>query len=216
MLHADTAFDPTPELTHLLDAQAEAQRFAEYTASWHVSNSDPYENDLLQRLHRSNFDLWHLEDRARDTDATDAVIAEVKRAIDQTNQRRNDLVEQVDNTLMSALTAAGLPNPNSPLHSETPGMILDRLSILSLKIFHTEEEMQRQDASEEHKERNRQRLIILREQSSALTGCLADLWQQVVLGERRFQLYRQMKMYNDPTLNPVLYAAAERNRMSRP
>lgn len=215
MLHADTAFDPTPEPTPLLDAQTEALRIAEHTASWHVSDSVVSEGDFILRLHRSNFDLWHLEDRARDTDATDAVIAEVKRAIDKTNQRRNDLVEQLDNTLMSALTASGLPNPKSPLHSETPGMILDRLSILSLKIFHTEEETQRQGASEEHRERNRQRLFILQEQSSALTGCLAELWQQVVRGERRFQLYRQMKMYNDPTLNPVLYAATERNRMPR-
>lgn len=215
MLHADTAFNPTPEPTHLLDAQAETLRFEKFTASWHICNAEVSEDDLLLRLHRSNFDLWHLEDRARDTDATDAVIAEVKRAIDKTNQRRNDLVEKIDHALMAALTVAGLPNLQSPLHSETPGMILDRLSILSLKIFHTEEEAQRQDASEEHRERNRQRLSILQEQSSALTGCLADLWQQVVHGKRRFQLYRQMKMYNDPTLNPVLYAAAERNRMPR-
>lgn len=215
MLHADTAFDSTPEPTHLLDAQTEALRFVEHTASWHVSDSDLSEGDFVLCLHRSNFDLWHLEDRARDTGATDAVIAEVKRAIDKTNQRRNDLVEQIDNALMAALTAAGLPNPLSPLHSETPGMILDRLSILSLKIFHTEEETKRQDASEEHRERNRQRLSILQKQSSDLTGCLTELWQQVMRGERRFQLYRQMKMYNDPTLNPVLYAAAERNRMLR-
>ncbi|MEZ2346360.1 DUF4254 domain-containing protein [Terriglobus sp. RCC_193] len=213
MLHADTAYDPTPEPTHLLDAQAETLRFAEHTARWHVSDSAVSESDLSLRLHRSNFDLWHLEDRARDTSATDAVIANVKRAIDQTNQRRNDLVEEVDNALMTALIAAGLPNPQSPLHSETPGMILDRLSILSLKIFHTAEETERQDASEEHRARSRQRLSILKEQRAALTGCLADLWQQVVRGERRFQLYRQMKMYNDPTLNPVLYAAAKRNSM---
>ena len=215
MLHANSTFDPTPEMTHLLDAHAEMLRFAKHTASWHVVNSEVSDVDLFLRLHRSNFDLWHLEDRARDTGATDAVIAQVKREIDQTNQRRNDLVEKVDCALMSALATVSLPNPESPLHSETPGMILDRLSILSLKIFHTEEETHRQDATEEHRERNRQRLSILQEQSSALSGCLAELWQQVVHGERRFQLYRQMKMYNDPTLNPVLYAAAERSRMPR-
>ena len=215
MLHADTAFDSTPEPTHLLDAQAETLRFAEHTALWHIAEQDVSEDDLLLRLHRSNFELWHLEDESRDTEATDAVIAKVKRSIDKTNQRRNDLVEKVDDALMVALATAGLPNLQSPLHSETPGMILDRLSILSLKIFHTNEETQRKDASELHRERNHQRLIILQEQSSALTGCLAELWQQVVRGERRFQLYRQMKMYNDPTLNPVLYAATGRNRMPR-
>ena len=93
MLHADTAFDPTPEPTHLLDAQAETLRFAEHTALWHLAEQDVLEDDLLLRLHRSNFELWHLEDEARDTEATDAVIAKVKRSIDKTNQRRNDLVE---------------------------------------------------------------------------------------------------------------------------
>lgn len=213
MLHADSASDCKQTLPSLLDAHAEAARFAEFTGHWHISETEIAEDDLRLQLHRSNYNLWHLEDRARDTHATDAVIAEVKRAIDHTNQRRNDLVEKVDDALMAALVTAGLPDLAAPLHSETPGMILDRLSILSLKVFHTAEETERADASETHRERNRQRLDVLRDQSNALVECLTALWQETVRGERRFQLYRQMKMYNDPTLNPVLYAAAGRSRM---
>ncbi|MEK6397320.1 MAG: DUF4254 domain-containing protein [Terriglobus sp.] len=197
----------------MLNAHAEASRFADCTAQWHVSDTEFDPADLLLKLHRSNYDLWHLEDRARDPNASDTVIADVKRAIDRVNQQRNDLVEKVDDALMAALSDASLPNPTAPLHSETPGMILDRLSILSLKQYHTAEEAGRTDVAEAHRERNRQRLTVLQEQSHALVECLHVLWQEIVCGERRFQLYRQMKMYNDPTLNPVLYAAAERSRM---
>ncbi len=96
-------------------------------------------------------------------------------------------------------------NPLAPLHSETPGLIVDRMSILSLKIYHTGEEARRETATEAHRRRNQDRLAVLEEQRSDLAGCLDVLWRQIVAGERRFKLYRQMKMYNDPELNPVLY-----------
>ena len=213
MLHADPTSDCKQTLPSLLEAHVEAARFADVTALWHVSDTAVAADDLRLQLHRSNYDLWHLEDRARDPHATDTVIADLKRAIDRTNQRRNDLVEKVDDALINALRHADLPNAEAALHSETPGMILDRLSILSLKVFHTTEEVERADATEAHRERNQQRLAVLRDQSNALVECLAVLWQEILRGERRFQLYRQMKMYNDPTLNPVLYAAADRSRM---
>lgn len=209
MLHAEPK--PTDDLNRLLQAHAQVQRFDEATKAWHENDTGAHE--LLLRLHRANFDLWHLEDRARDTQATDAVIASVKRSIDRTNQHRNDLVEQVDAMLMAELCAHGLPNPDAALHSETPGMMLDRLSILSLKRFHTEEQVDRADASAQHRERAAERLRILQAQSDALTGCLQHLWQEVIHGTRRFALYRQMKMYNDPTLNPVLYGAQTRRRL---
>ena len=91
------------------------------------------------------------------------------------------------------------------LHSETPGLIIDRLSILALKIYHTDEEVHRPTASDEHHHRNEDRLAILIQQRADLAQCLDDLWSQVLAGQRRFRLYRQMKMYNDPDLNPVLY-----------
>ena len=159
---------------------------------------------IILAQHRANFDLWHREDEARDPDAPDARIAAVKRAIDQLNQRRNDLVESLDTILFSHLS----PAPEAPLHSETPGMIVDRLSILSLKVFHSREEAARLTATDAHRERNRHRLAILLTQRSDLSLCLDALHAELIRGTRRFQLYRQMKMYNDPDLNPVLYRRA--------
>jgi hypothetical protein len=156
--------------------------------------------DLILHQHRANFDLWHREDEARDPHATDAAIVDAKRAIDRLNQLRNDLVEHIDERLLSRLPAAG---PGVPLHSETPGLIIDRLSILSLKLFHTEQQLHRSTPS--HRERNRARLLVLTRQRDDLAQCLDLLWADLLAGRRRFQLYRQLKMYNDPTLNPVLY-----------
>ena len=162
--------------------------------------------NTVAHQHRANFDLWHIEDEARAPGATDTELATVKRRVDATNQRRNDLAEQLDRALLGWLEAQGLPNPAAPLHSESPGLIVDRLSILSLKIYHTREEAERQDAPAGHAERNRQRLAILEEQRSDLAGCLDVLWRQALAGTRRFKLYRQLKMYNDPSLNPAIYS----------
>jgi hypothetical protein len=151
--------------------------------------------ELALAHHRANFDLWHEEDKVREPGAKDAAIARVKRSIDALNQKRNDLVEALDRTL---LVAAGAQNPAAPLHSESPGLILDRLSVLALKLYHTAEEAHRTTASEA-------RLDLLREQRADLAACLDELWQQTLAGRRRFKLYRQLKMYNDPDLNPAVY-----------
>jgi hypothetical protein len=160
--------------------------------------ASPFEQLVLQQ-HRANFDLWHCEDEARDPDASDATIVAIKRSIDKLNQRRNDLVEQID----LALIEAARLNPEAPLHSETPGLIIDRLSILSLKLFHTEEQLHR--STPEHRALNHTRLLLLHDQRTDLAACLAQLWSEVLSGTRKFKLYRQLKMYNDPSLNPVLY-----------
>lgn len=153
--------------------------------------------------HRANYDLWHEEDKAREPDAADDRIAAVKHAIDVLNQSRNDLVEAMDRLL---LAEAGAQNCDAPLHSETPGLMVDRLSILALKIYHTAEESRRDSATEEHRQKNRDRLTLLQEQRGDLAVCLNAVWKDVLAGKRRFKLYRQMKMYNDPELNPVVYA----------
>jgi hypothetical protein len=160
---------------------------------------------LVAQQHKTNFDLWHIEDEARTPGASDAEIADVKRRIDRTNQTRNDLVEELDSTIQNWLEGRGLPNPAAPLHSESPGLIIDRLSILALKIYHTREEVERQDAPAGHAERNRKRLGILEEQRADLAGCLDALWQETLKGTRRFKVCRPMKMYNDPALNPAIY-----------
>jgi hypothetical protein len=156
---------------------------------------------LAMAQHRANFELWHEEDKARAPGVPDAEIVRVKRAIDRLNQRRNDLVERMDGWLMERLQQ----NEGAPLHSETPGLMIDRLSILSLKIYHTEEEARRASATEEHRAKNVARLALLEEQREDLAGCLDSLWTQVLEGSRRFKLYRQLKMYNDPALNPAVY-----------
>jgi hypothetical protein len=183
------------------------------THSWHVSQGPPQNQSdswlaLVARQHRANFDLCHIEDEARTPGATDSKLADVKRRIDSTNQLRNDLSEQLDRTLLEWLAPQKLPHEKSPLHSESPGLMIDRLSILALKIYHTHEEAERPDASPEHTERNHARLAILGEQRTDLARCLDILWRETLAGSRRFKLYRQLKMYNDPALNPAIYRNA--------
>ena len=203
----------------LPDAQSLVRLHDEANARWHraeaagdeASPTGSIEANLLAQ-HRANFDLWHEEDEARDPLAPDARIAEVKRAIDRYNQMRNDLVEAIDALLVERLRQA----EDAPLHSETPGMIVDRLSIMALKIYHTREETLRASASEEHRAKNRRRLATLEEQRSDLAGCLDALLLAIRRGEKRFKIYRQMKMYNDPELNPVVYrGVAETHGSSR-
>ncbi len=191
----------------MIDAKEIVRLQEEATRRWHEPAEMPKLADELDQLvveqHRANFDLWHEEDQARDPEATPEKIVAIKRAIDRLNQRRNDLMERIDRKL---LTEAGEQRAEAPVHSETPGMMIDRLSILELKRFHTAEEVARA-ADKEHVQRNQERLAVLKEQREDLRGALDALWADVMSGRRRFKLYRQMKMYNDPALNPVLYRA---------
>ena len=181
------------------------------TTAWHRGSS-PADGSVpdawlqaVSQQHRANFDLWHIEDEARTPGATDADIAAVKRNIDRTNQLRNDLAEELDCVLLRWLEPQHLPNAKAPLNSESPGLMIDRLSILALKIYHTREETARAGTEHGHAERNLKRLAILEAQRNDLAGCLDQLWRDTVAGTRQFKLYRQLKMYNDPSLNPAVY-----------
>jgi hypothetical protein len=194
----------------MLSADSITRLHDQLTARWHADpDADPAQTDpflaLVARQHRANFDLWHIEDEARRPGAAAEEIAGVKRRIDGTNQTRNDLAERLDEALLQHLAARGLPNSEAPIHSESPGLIIDRLSILALKIYHTREEADRPDAPPGHAERNRSRLAVLKEQRADLAACLKCLWDETLAGTRRFKLYRQLKMYNDPSLNPAIY-----------
>jgi Protein of unknown function (DUF4254) len=177
---------------------------------WHAGPIVIDEREAFYRLalsnHAFNFQLWHEEDEARDSAADDAVIARVKRAIDGFNQQRNDAMERVDEWVLGALAAGGVaPEGDLPLHSETVGAIVDRLSILALKIYHMHEQTLRSDATQAHREACRAKLATLREQRADLAAALRALEADLRAGRKRFKVYRQMKMYNDPALNPVLY-----------
>ncbi|HJV24688.1 MAG TPA: DUF4254 domain-containing protein [Aromatoleum sp.] len=154
--------------------------------------------------HRCNAALWAEEDKARRSDVPDSEIARCKRAIDRTNQRRNDAAEAIDRRLLAALDQRPLKQ-DARLASETAGAMIDRLSILALKIHHMRIQTLREDADEDHRRRCREKLAVLIEQRRDLAGCLDRLLWEASCGTSRFKIYRQFKMYNDPTLNPELY-----------
>lgn len=177
----------------------------EWTKQWHDSPTPTLEGipwSFVEYNHRMNFQLWHEEDVARRDDLGSERVRQAKRIIDVCNQSRNDAVEQVDRWLLEHLPP---PNVLSPQHSETPGMIMDRLSILSLKLYHMQIEVDRASGTEEHRTGCRLKCGVLEEQACDLQRCLTQLLKELALGTRRFKLYRQMKMYNDPSLNPQLY-----------
>lgn len=180
-------------------------------ADWHVVEPAHAETGLAGKvcdLHRFNFLLWHEEDIARSPEATDAKIAQVKRAIDKYNQARNDAIEKVDDFLIEELARRGIAAAShAPAATETPGAAIDRLSILELRRFHMLEQIERADATPEHREKAAARMAVLDTQRRHLIEALDRLLGEIFAGERPLRVFRQMKMYNDPTMNPYLYKA---------
>ena len=161
---------------------------------------------LVSNQHQVNFELWHQEDLARDPDASDSIIANVKRKIDVLNQRRNDLIEQMDQFLLNIINAENVENNDeTEMNSETPGSMIDRLSINALKIYHMDEEIHRDEVAAEHRKKCTAKLSVLKEQRNDLEQCLAKLLVDLSRGKKRLKVYQQMKMYNDESLNPVIY-----------
>lgn len=167
----------------------------------------------IEDNHRFNCLLWGEEDLARRRNVPDSEIAANKRAIDGHNQRRNDAIERIDEQLLSSL--AGVERkPGARLNSETAGAMIDRLSILSLKIHHMRLQTLRTDVDRDHVETCRAKLARLQEQRADLARCLDELLADAARGERYFKIYRQFKMYNDPKLNPAIYGEISRSKRS--
>ena len=160
----------------------------------------------IELNHRCNRALWREEDQARRRDVPDSAIAANKRAIDAHNQKRNDAIEKTDELLLAQLADVER-SADARLHSETAGAMIDRLSILALKIFHMRVQTERRDASPEHIQTSKARLARLVEQRADLAACLDALLADCRAGRAWFKVYRQFKMYNDPAYNPYLYGA---------
>ena len=191
-----------------------------WTRTWHEPFVEPETTDLpvarpgpqaslrqlVREQHRRNFDLWHEEDKARAPGAGDAAIAQVKRRIDALNQQRSDFTERLDATLVRVLKRRGVRAARgSPWNSETPGSAIDRLSILSLRIYHMREEEERREAPAAHRAACRTRRRLLERQRMDLVVALECLLEDLFRGRKVLRAHRHFKMYNDPDLNPVVY-----------
>ena len=147
---------------------------------------------------------WHYEDIIRDPHIDPVEALTLKRRIDHSNQDRTDLVEQIDSYFRQYYSDVK-PLPEARLNTESPAWAVDRLSILALKIYHMKEQVERTDATEEHRQRCQAKLVVLLEQQVDLSTAIDQLLEDIEAGRIYMKVYRQMKMYNDPSTNPILY-----------
>jgi hypothetical protein len=184
---------------------------------WHLDDSNfdllnGEVNPLALELAWRNFLLWHEEDKARRTDVDDSAIATVKRAIDRLNQQRNDQIEKLDEAILAEISKTNPPQTTDLINSETPGSIVDRISIMSLKVYHMDEDSRRNDIDDQHRQLSLHKLAVLRLQRHDLNVALGQLLADYLAGNKRMKLYKQFKMYNDPALNPELYRTQQAGR----
>jgi hypothetical protein len=147
---------------------------------------------------------WHLEDIIRLPEINPTKALQIKRRIDKSNQERTDMVEKTDDYFLDQFKTI-TPKPSAKINSETPAWLLDRMSILLLKIYHMKEQTERKDASTEHIAKCQLKLDVLLEQRSDMQLAFDQLMEDIQTGDRKMKVYRQMKMYNDESLNPMLY-----------
>lgn len=147
---------------------------------------------------------WHFEDIIRDPHINPDEALSLKRRIDRSNQDRTDLVEEIDSWFRQQYSNVK-PLPEARLNTESPAWAVDRLSILALKIYHMQEQVNRTDASEEHRNKCEAKLQVLQEQQKDLSLAIDQLLEDIEAGRKYMKVYKQMKMYNDPATNPVLY-----------
>ncbi len=194
---------------------AEANKiFNQAINDYHVKDNidtpiqNPYDRDSIEnRLYLKcwiDTVQWHYEDIIRDPHIDPVEGMQLKRRIDRSNQDRTDLVEQID-SYFRQLYSDVKPLPNATFNTESPAWAIDRLSILALKIYHMREQTERKDATPEHIARCKDKLAVLLEQQKDLSIAIDQLLDDIKTGRKYMKVYRQMKMYNDPSTNPVLY-----------
>jgi len=174
----------------------------------HQPIQNPYpDTSLSHLLYKKNWIdtvQWHYEDIIRDPNINPEKGMDIKRKIDKSNQDRTEMVEYIDSYFLNKYSQI-IPKDNASLNSESPAWALDRFSILVLKIYHMDEEYRREDASEDHKNSCKKKLDILLEQRKDLAEAIDALLNDISTGDKKMKVYKQMKMYNDESLNPILY-----------
>lgn len=188
--------------------------FEKAIQDYHVFNAidhkyqNPYPNGSIEfLLYAKNWidtAQWHMEDEVREPSIAPAEALKWKRRIDASNQDRTDMVEYIDSYFLEKYKHV-TAKPGAKVNTESPAWAIDRLSILALKIYHMAEETNRASASAEHREKCQQKLNVLLEQRADLSQSIDELLADIEAGNKYMKVYKQMKMYNDPSLNPVLY-----------
>ena len=189
--------------------------FAQAVADYHRTDNvntimpNPFEEGTIEYdLYRKNWIdtvQWHLEDIIRDPSINPIEALSLKRRIDHSNQERTDLVERIDSYFMECYRDVQ-PQSDARINTESPAWAIDRLSILHVKLWHMREQVERKDVSAEQHAKCTAKLTVLEEQLNDMTISISQLLADYQTGKRIMKVYRQMKMYNDPTLNPVLYS----------
>lgn len=188
--------------------------FSQVIRDYHIKNDvdtrihNPYDRESIDnRLYLKcwiDTVQWHLEDIIRDPHIDPVEALALKRRIDRSNQDRTDLVEQIDSFFRQKYSEVNIL-PEAQINTESPAWAIDRLSILALKIYHMKDQVDREDASEEHREKCKGKLNVLLEQRVDLSTAIDQLLEDIEAGRKYMKVYRQMKMYNDPSTNPILY-----------
>ena len=188
--------------------------FSKVISDYHLTDSvdapakNPYQRDTIEYALYLKCWIdtvqWHYEDIIRDPHIDPVDALSLKRRIDRSNQERTDLVEQIDTYFRQTFSEVK-PLPTARLNTESPAWAVDRLSILALKIYHMREQAERTDATDDHRHRCQAKLDVLLEQQQDLSTAIDQLLDDIAAGRIYMKVYRQMKMYNDPATNPVLY-----------
>lgn len=191
------------------------QAIFDYHKADHVDTpeANPYTPETLERiLYAKNWIdtiQWHLEDIIRDENISPADALQIKRRIDASNQKRTDIVEDLDFWFLQQFSTVA-PKSDARINTETPAWAVDRLSILALKIYHMAIEATRESADEAHRRKCSDKLQVLEEQKNDLSAAIDHLLRDIENGNVKMKLYKQMKMYNDESLNPILYQNASK------